>query len=139
MATLAVAEDEVVRLLLVEHQEAAPAETVLWVYARNLAITHFALTEHPGLTGFPFARLADDPYPRLRALVARDPAAAPDLIERLSHDPDPAVRAEMARDRRLPVERVLELLDDESTAEDAAANPRLPLPVMELVLASGLR
>lgn len=30
--------------------------------------------------------------------------------------------------------RVLELLDDEPAAEGAAANPRLPLPVVESIL-----
>jgi len=134
VAELAAHEDEVVWLLLVEHQPDAPAETVLAVYARNMAITHHVLPDHPALAGYPFARLADDPYPRLRALVTRDPATAPDVIERLSHDPDPAVRTEMARDRRLPVARVLELFDDESTTEGAAANPWLPLPIMKAVL-----
>jgi hypothetical protein len=136
LATLAAPEDEVVRLLMVETQEAAPPETVLWVYARHLAITHFWLPNHPALAGYPFARLADDPYPRLRALVTRDPATPPEVIERLSHDPDPSVRTEMATDPRLSATRLLELFDDESTAEGAAANPNLPVPVMADILAS---
>ncbi|MGK5680177.1 hypothetical protein [Actinoplanes sp. URMC 104] len=136
MAALAADDDEDVRLLLVESQKAAPPETVLWVYARNLAITHSWLPDHPALAGYPFARLAEDPFPRLRALVTRDPATPPEVIERLSHDPDPAVRTEMARDRRLPVARVLELFEDHSTTEGAAANPRLPLPVMHSIVAA---
>ena len=136
VAALAAPEDEVVRLLLVENQKAAPPETVLWVYARNLAITHFWLPRHPALAGYPFARLADDPFPRLRALITRDPATRPEVIERLSHDPDALVRAEMAADPRLSAARLLELFDDESTAEGAAANPSLPLPAMADILAS---
>ena len=136
VAELAAQEDEVVRLLLVENQPTAPPETVLWVYARHLAITHTWLPDHSALAGYPFARLAEDPFPRLRALVTRDPATAPNIIERLSHDPDPAVRTEMARDRRLPVARVLELYEDYSTTEGASANPRLPLSVMQSILAA---
>ena len=136
MAELAAPEDEVLRLLLVENQKTAPAETVLWVYARRLAITHTWLSDHPALAGYPFARLADDPFPCLRALVTRDPATPPEVIERLSHDQDPAVRTEMARDRRLPVARVLEMFEDHSTTEGAAANPHLPLPVMQSILAA---
>ncbi|WP_144120983.1 HEAT repeat domain-containing protein [Catellatospora sichuanensis] len=76
------------------------------------------------------ARLADDPDPAVRRLAARDPLAAPALVERLTHDPDPMVRRAMAACPRLPVPRIVALLDDPDLAEPAAANTALPVDTM---------
>jgi hypothetical protein len=45
------------------------------------------------------------------------------------------VRQQTAGDPRLSPNRVLELFDDPATAGAAAANPHLPVPVMQHVLA----
>ncbi|MFI7325964.1 hypothetical protein ACIBQ3_15040 [Streptomyces rubiginosohelvolus] len=68
--------------------------------------------------------------------VARDPEAPAELIERLSHDPSAGVRCVMARDARLPVGRLLELLDEPETMGAAAEGPALPLTAMEAILAA---
>jgi hypothetical protein len=85
------------------------------------------------LPGFPtegLAALADDPDPVVRRLVARDPAADPAVVDRLTGDPDPAVRRAMAGCPRLPVGRIVTLLDDGELAEAAAANPALPAEIL---------
>ncbi|MFE3384011.1 hypothetical protein [Streptomyces anulatus] len=68
--------------------------------------------------------------------MARDPEAPVELIERLSHDPSAGVRRAMARDARLPVGRLLELLDEPETVGAAAEGPALPLTAMEGILAA---
>jgi hypothetical protein len=44
----------------------------------------------------------------------------------------------MAKDRRLSRDRVVELFDDPQTAEAAAANPNLPVDLMERILADAV-
>lgn len=76
------------------------------------------------------ARHPDDEGPAVRALAARDPEADAETVERLTRDPDPQVREAFAGHPRLPVTRIVELLDDEELASAAAANPALPVEVM---------
>ncbi|MEV0645542.1 hypothetical protein AB0I28_09785 [Phytomonospora sp. NPDC050363] len=54
------------------------------------------------------------------------------MIEDFGRDPD--LRRVVAGDPRLPLPRVLELLDDPATSQAAARNPNLPVPVMERIL-----
>jgi hypothetical protein len=86
---------------------------VLHIY---LATGDDDLLWHPAFPRTGLARLADDPAPAARAVVALDPAAPPALIDRLSHDAADEVRRAMAADPRLPAARLLALLDDPSTA-----------------------
>ncbi|GIE74678.1 hypothetical protein Aph02nite_06280 [Actinoplanes philippinensis] len=137
LAVLTADPDPAVRALLCAHQAHAPGELVLESY---LATGDEDLLRHPAFPRTGLARLADDPAPPPRALVALDPDASPALIERLSHDPSGRVRSAMAADPRLPRPRLLELLADERTAEAAAANPALPAPVItRLLRAQGVR
>ncbi|WP_433790134.1 hypothetical protein [Actinoplanes sp. CA-252034] len=137
LAVLTADPDPGVRALLCSHQAHAPGELVLETY---LATGDEDLLRHPAFPRTDLARLADDPAPRARALVALDPSAPPALIERLSHDPAGPVRRAMAADPRIPRSRLLALVDDESTAEAAAANPALPGPVItRLLRAQGVR
>jgi hypothetical protein len=135
IAVLAADDDFAVRLLLCEHHADIPAETVLATYLEARTVTSGRLLRHPSFQRVGLARLADSPEPGARALVSLDPEAPPELVERLSHDPHPTVRAWMADDRRLSPGRVLELFDEPPTTEGAAANPRLPVPVMRRILA----
>ncbi|GIF37129.1 hypothetical protein BC793_101174 [Actinoplanes xinjiangensis] len=137
LAALTADPDPAVRALLCSHQAHVPGELVLDTY---LATGDEDLLRHPAFSGTGLARLADDPSPEARALVALDPAAPPELIDRLSRDPSTAVRRAMATDPRLPQPRLLELLDDPPTAEAAAANPALPARVITRLLAdAGIR
>ncbi|WP_155387076.1 HEAT repeat domain-containing protein [Catellatospora paridis] len=133
--TLAQDTDLGVRVLLAQHHPAAPSALLLRSFreydghgrARLLAMPNFPTTD--------LARLADDPDPAVRRLAARDPLAAPDLVERLAHDPDPGVRRAMAACPRLPVPLIVMLLDDPDLAEPAAANAALPVDTMRQRLA----
>jgi hypothetical protein len=138
VAVLTTDDDFAVRLLLCENHAGVPAETVLMTYLEARTMTRGRLLHHPAFERTGLARLAESPIPRARCLVVLDPEAPSELIEHLSHDPDPAVRASTAADRRLSPGRVLELFDDPSTTAQAAANPHLPLPVMERILADAV-
>lgn len=136
---LATDDDFAVRLLLCENHTTVPEGTVLATYLEARTATRGRLLRHPSFQRVGLARLADDPNPDARALVPLDPDATPDVIERLSHDPYPGVRAAVAADARLSPARVLALLDDpaateRAATEGAAANPHLPVPVMEAIL-----
>jgi hypothetical protein len=135
VAVLATDDDFAVRLLLCEHQAAVPSETVIDTYLKARVITRGRLLHHPAVKRVGLARLADSPDPDARCLVALDPEAPAETLERLSHDPHPAVRTSVASDHRLSRDRVLELFDDPATTGAAAANPHLPVPVMERILA----
>jgi hypothetical protein len=135
IAVLAEDDDFAVRLLLCENQMDVPGETVLATFLEARTMTRGRLLSHPAFQRVGLARLADHPDPGARCLVMLDPEAPPQVVERLSHDPHPAVRESTARDRRLSPGRVLELFDDPLTTEGAAANPHLPVPVMERILA----
>ncbi|MET7615350.1 hypothetical protein [Streptomyces sp. NPDC005408] len=129
-------EDFAVRLLLAEFHPEPPPELLLDLYLHG--------TQHRAVFGLivklPFpssglaARFADSDDPRCRDLVARDPGAAPELIERLSRDPAPSVRCAAARDPRLSLARVRELLAEPETASAAAMNRDLPFEDMHAVL-----
>lgn len=127
-------DDFAVRLLLCERHSGVSHETVLNTYLDATTATRGRLLDHPSFQWVGLAQLAESPDPWARALVVRDPEAAPQLIERLSHDPRPEVRNSTAGDPRLSPSRVLDLFDDPETAGAAAANPHLPLPVMRGVL-----
>ncbi|KHD73319.1 hypothetical protein MB27_35475 [Actinoplanes utahensis] len=131
IAALAADTDPTVRLLLCEHQPAAPPDLLL---RTHLESDDDDLLRHPTFPCTGLARLASSPEPRARALARYDDAAPAPLIDQLSHDPDPAVRAAVADDPRLPERRILELLDDPATATPAAANPQLPRPAMTALL-----
>lgn len=131
-------EDFAVRLLLAEFHPQAPPELLLDLYLHG---THRAVGMLIADERFPAAglaaRFAEDPDPRARALAVRDPDATPELLERLSHDPDVSVRETAARDRRLPVRRLVELLEDPGAGAAAAANPALPVERMWALLDRG--
>ncbi|MEV0397489.1 hypothetical protein [Polymorphospora rubra] len=130
VAALAQDTDLGVRVLLAQHHPAAPPALLLRSYreykgggrARLLAMPNFPTTD--------LAPLADDPDPAVRRLAARDPLATPALVERLTHDPALKVRRAMAACPRLPLPRIVALLDDPDLAEPAAANPALPADIM---------
>jgi hypothetical protein len=135
VAVLATDEDFAVRLLLCENHADVPSETVLDTYLEARTMTRGRLLHHPAFKRVGLARLAESPDPGARCLVVLDPEAPAELLERLSHDPHPAVRACIAADPRLSPARVLELFDDPLTTDRAAANPHLPVPVMERTIA----
>jgi hypothetical protein len=135
VAVLATDDDFAVRLLLCENHAEVPSETVLNTYLEARTMTRGRLLDHPALTRVGLARLADFPDPGARCLAVLDPEAPAELVERLSHDPHPAVRTWVAADPRLSSKRVLELFDDPLTTGQAAANPHLPVPVMQRILA----
>lgn len=127
-------DDFAVRLLLCERHSGVTHEAVLYTYLEATTATRGRLLDHPSFQRIELTQLAESPDPWARALVVRDPEAAPQLIERLSHDPRPEVRNSTAGDPRLSPSRVLDLFDDPETAGAAAANPHLPVPVMHRVL-----
>jgi hypothetical protein len=134
VAVLAADDDFAVRLLLCENHADVPGETVLATYLEARTLSRGRLLDHPALRQVRLARLASSSDPSARCLVTFDPDAPPELVEQLSHDPHPAVRASTAADQRLTPGRVLELFDAPSTTEPAAANPHLPVHVMERIL-----
>jgi hypothetical protein len=138
IAVLATDDDFAVRLLLCENQADVSGETVLATYLEARTLSRSRLLEHPALQSVGLARLAEAPDPAARCLVTLDPDAPPALLELLSHDSHPAVRASTAHDPRLSPARVLELFDDPMTTERAAANPHLPVHIMERILAEAV-
>ncbi|MEV7231340.1 hypothetical protein AB0M79_30640 [Polymorphospora sp. NPDC051019] len=134
VAVLATDDDFAVRLLLCEHNSHVDPETVLNTYLEATTMNRGRLLHHPRFQRTGLARLAGSPNPQARALAVLDPEAAPELVERISHDTHPLVRQRTADDPRLSPGRVLELFDDPSTGEAAAANPHLPVPVMHRIL-----
>ncbi|MGW3298587.1 LRV domain-containing protein [Streptomyces rubiginosohelvolus] len=136
VARLAADEDFVVRMLLCENHPAAPGELLLETLLASPFITRFEQLPQPQFPRAGLARFAESEDPGARSLVARDPEAPAELIERLSHDPSAGVRRVMAGDARLPVGRLLELLDEPETIGAAAEGPALPLTAMEAILAA---
>ncbi|MEU8212992.1 hypothetical protein AB0B85_27770 [Micromonospora sp. NPDC049044] len=135
VARLAADEDFAVRLLLCENHDAVPGEVLLATYLQARVITAGMLIQRPNFPRVGLARLADSADPRARRLVRYDPDAPAELIDRLSRDPDDGVRAWTAADPRLGPDRVAELLDDPATAGAAAGNRKLPIEMIEGILA----
>ncbi|MEU2390521.1 PE-PGRS family protein [Streptomyces sp. NPDC007369] len=151
--------DRVVRLFLAERCEDAPADLLLevWQWWNGSLSSPDRPYGHPNFPRRDLLRFAADPHPRLRQLAADDPDSTPGLVERFGRDaheevrlraatdprlsadsavrllgdPDSSVRAAAARHPRLPVPVLARLLAGPETAECAAANPALPLAVME--------
>ncbi|GAA3233474.1 hypothetical protein ACFO1B_23195 [Dactylosporangium siamense] len=134
IAKLAADDDFPVRLLLCENQEAVPTDLVVRTYLEARVITRSQLLAHPSIVGGDLTRYADSPHWGARALVVLDRHAPAELIDRLSRDEHPGVRSWVAHDARLSQERLLELFEDPETTEAAAANPNLPVEVMEAIL-----
>ncbi len=162
--TLARDEDRVVHLFLAESCEDAPAELLLGVWTwweRNGSFTFPGRPRnHPNFPRDRLLRFADDPRPRVRLLALDDPESPADLVERFSHDTDGEVRMRAAEDPRLepssaarltedtewrvrnqarknpalPPSLLVRLLLDEESAEEAAHNPAIPLPVIHRML-----
>ncbi|WP_086827854.1 hypothetical protein [Streptomyces sp. NRRL B-24572] len=124
-----------VRLLLAERHPLAPPELLLDLYLNG---THRAVGSLVSRPQFPAAglaaRFADAPDPEARVLALRDPGATSALVERLSRDPAARVREAAALDRRLPVARLVELLEDPHVGAAAACNPELPVTEMRALL-----
>lgn len=134
LALLARDDDFAVRALLAEHHPDAPGDLLLAVTLESAHAARFERLRHPNFPHAGLARLAGSPDPVARMLTIRDPGASAAVIERLSRDDEPRVRAAAAGDARLPVARVLELLDDPAAARSAAGNPGLPVRSMRRIL-----
>ncbi|OJF12875.1 hypothetical protein BG844_18325 [Couchioplanes caeruleus subsp. caeruleus] len=123
-----------VRVLLARHHPDAPPALLLRCYLEYHGHGRDQFTELPQFPTAGLAAFADHTDPVVRRLVARDPHAAPELVERLCTDPDITVRQTMAACPRLPETRIIALLDDPDLAEHAAANPALPLDRVHHIL-----
>ncbi|MFE3880402.1 hypothetical protein ACFXPX_39185 [Kitasatospora sp. NPDC059146] len=165
VAGLARDRDRVVRLFLAESCDDAPPELLLDVAAWWDGSLSFPGRphNHPNFPRAGLLRYATDPNPRLRALALDDPASTGALVEQLGRDPDPLVRAAAAQDRRLspeslrrlvtdtdggvhrrarlnpavPPDLLVTLLLEADSAEHAARNPAIPVPVLRRMAALG--
>ncbi|MFE5522026.1 hypothetical protein ACFQ9Q_30535 [Streptomyces virginiae] len=164
-ALLARDEDRVVRLFLAESCDDAPPEMLLEVaswWDGSLSVPGRPRS-HPNFPRDGLLRYATDPNPRLRALALHDPTATDALIEQLSLDADPLVRMAASEDRRLSSDSLRRLTTDPDrgvrwrawmnpsllpdllvrlrldahSAEYAAHNPLIPIPVMRHMVALG--
>ncbi|MEU7389805.1 hypothetical protein [Streptomyces tanashiensis] len=129
VGTLALDDDEAVRIQLACHHPLAPPHLLLDVFVSRPAHRPHLLT----LPAFPRTgrtHLIDHPDPEVRALAAADPTLPEPPLE----DPDDAVRRAAATNPALTPETLETLLSDVRTAEGAAANPSLPVPRMHALL-----
>ncbi|MEU0678226.1 hypothetical protein ABZ330_36330 [Streptomyces sp. NPDC006172] len=129
VGTLALDDDEEVRIQLACHHPLAPPHLLLDVFVTRPAHRPHLLT----LPAFPRTgrtHLIGHPDPEVRALAAADPALPEPPLE----DPDDAVRRAAATNPTLTPETLETLLTDLRTAEGAAANPSLPAPRMHALL-----
>ncbi|WP_314241797.1 hypothetical protein [Streptomyces sp. DSM 40907] len=129
VGTLALDDDEEVRIRLACHHPLAPPHLLLDVFVTRPAHRPHLLT----LPAFPRtgrAHLIGHPDPEVRALAAADPA----LLEPPLEDADDAVRRAAAANPALTPETLEALLIALRTAEGAAANPSLPVPRMHALL-----
>ncbi len=129
VGTLALDDDEEVRIRLACHHPLAPPRLLLDVFVTRPAHRPHLLT----LPAFPrtgMTHLIGHPDAEVRALAAADPALPEPPLE----DPDDAVRRAAATNPTLTPETLETLLTDLRTAEGAAANPSLPVPRMHALL-----
>ncbi|MFF3014731.1 hypothetical protein [Streptomyces sp. NPDC057939] len=129
VGTLALDDDEEVRIRLACHHPLAPPHILLDVFVTRPAHRPHLLT----LPAFPrtgWTHLIGHPDPEVRALAAADPG----LPEPPLQDSDDAVRRAAAANPTLTPETLETLLADPRTAEGAAANPSLPVPRMHALL-----
>ncbi|MFC4111594.1 hypothetical protein [Nonomuraea zeae] len=138
MGRLARDDDHVVRLLLAEHHQEAPADLLLRVVLDGAGYSEGELTGRPHFPRAGLVRFAGSPHPAERTLAVLDLRTPADVIDRLSHDEAWSVRATAARDPRLPVARLLALLEDADgqVTFSAAANPALPVEAMARLVQS---
>ncbi len=127
--------DPGVRILLALHHPGVPPRLLLRCHLEYHGCGRDQLIDNPRFPSAGLAVFADHADPSVRLLVARDPDAEPALVARLVNDPDAPVRQAMASCPRLPVPRIIELLDDPDLGEYAAANPRLPVEAMYRIAA----
>ncbi|MFD4245693.1 hypothetical protein ACFWP3_29480 [Streptomyces sp. NPDC058525] len=129
VGTLALDDDEAVRVRLACHHPLAPPHLLLDVFVTRPAHRPHLLT----LPAFPRTgrtHLIGHPDPEVRALAAADPAFPEPPLQ----DPDDAVRRAAAANPTLTPKTLETLLTDLRTAEGAAANPSLPVPRMHALL-----
>jgi hypothetical protein len=129
VGTLALDDDEEVRIRLACHQPLAPPHLLLDIFVTRPVHRPHLLT----LPAFPRtgrAHLIGHPDPEVRALAAADPA----LPEPPVDDPDETVCRAAAANPSLTPEGLEPLLTGPRTAEGAAANPSLPVPRMHALL-----
>ncbi|WP_328437974.1 hypothetical protein OHA71_13625 [Streptomyces sp. NBC_00444] len=129
VGTLALDDDEEVRIRLACHHPLAPPHLLLDVFVTRPAHRPHLLT----LPTFPRTgrtHLIGHPDPEVRALAAADPTLPVPPLE----DPDDAVRRAAAANPALTPETLETLLTGLRTAEGAAANPSLPVPRMHALL-----
>ncbi|MFE2546318.1 hypothetical protein [Actinacidiphila glaucinigra] len=135
VARLAADDDLGVRVLLAQNHPEAPAELLLSAFLEYTGREREHLLTRPRFPTTGLSHHAGDEDPAVRALAARDPAAAAETVDRLTRDPDPGVRAAAAGHPNLPRGRLAELLDDGELAHRAAANPALEPAVMRRLVA----
>ncbi|KOU40083.1 hypothetical protein ADK55_32090, partial [Streptomyces sp. WM4235] len=129
VGTLALDDDEEVRIQLACHPPLAPPHLLLDVFVTRPAHRPHLLT----LPAFPRTgrtHLIGHPDPEVRALAAADATLPEPPLE----DPDDAVRRAAAANPTLTPETLETLLTDLRTAEGAATNPSLPVPRMHALL-----
>jgi hypothetical protein len=129
VGTLALDEDEEVRIRLACHHPLAPSHLLLDVFVTRPAHRPHLLTL-PAFSRTGFTHLIGHPDPEVRALAAADPALPNPPVA----DPDASVRRAAAANPSLSPEALETLLADPRTAEGAAANPALPVARMHALL-----
>lgn len=120
---LAADPDREVRSLLAHSHSGAPPELMIEVFVaepKNRAV----LMHRPQMPRTGLAHLLDHPDPQVRALAAADRTLPQPPVAQLD-DEDELVRRTAAANPLLPLEMVERLLQDPCHAEGAAANPGL--------------
>ncbi|MET9539020.1 hypothetical protein ABZY16_16145 [Streptomyces sp. NPDC006553] len=131
VGTLALDDDEEVRIRLACHHPLAPPHLLLDVFVTRPAHRPHLLTM-PAFPRTGWTHLIGHPEPEVRALAAADPTLP--WNSGVLEDPDDEVRRAAAANPTLTPETLETLLADLRTAEGAAANPSLPVPRMHALL-----